>query len=309
MAFELVFLGTGTSAGVPMIGCDCDVCQSTDPRDRRQRASVLVRFPDDAVEREDKPVRRDWDAKPNQPDAHPEPADESGFHARFNAAQLGHRQLLIDTSPDLREQCLRERISRLDAVLYTHGHADHIFGLDDLRRFNAVLQRPIDLHAEPSVIDQFRKMFPYVFEPHTNVNKSFIPQLIPMPLHVGEAFTLHGMRITPIRLMHGRLPIVGLRFDHHGRSLAYCTDCSAIPPESYATLRDLDVLIIDALRYRHHPTHMTVDQAIQVIRELRPGRAFLTHIAHDIQHAELCDRLPPGIELPYDGLRVRIDQT
>jgi phosphoribosyl 1,2-cyclic phosphate phosphodiesterase len=310
MSVELIFLGTGTSAGVPMIGCDCPVCQSDDPRDRRSRPSVLVRWADETAQSEDGPVERDWDVVDREGGGHQGPRapseSEFGFHARFNPAQRGARQVLIDTSPDLREQCLKAKISRLDAVLYTHGHADHIFGLDDLRRFNAVLKRPIELHAEPGVIEQFRRMFPYVFEPHTNVNQSFIPQLIPHPMRVGEAINLHGCAVKPVRLMHGRLPILGLRFDFNGKSIAYCTDCSSIPPQTYPLLRDLDVLVIDALRYRHHPTHLTIDQALSIIDELQPRKAFLTHIAHDVQHADLCERLPAGVELPYDGLAVKL---
>ncbi|MEM9791090.1 MAG: MBL fold metallo-hydrolase [Planctomycetota bacterium] len=300
MPIELTFLGAGTSAGVPMIGCDCDVCTSDDPRDRRTRPSVLIRWPDETLRLNDAGSTT-W----NDPKDASQQVESASFHAAFNPKQVGHRQLLIDTAPDLREQCIRERLSRIDAVLYTHAHADHIFGLDDLRRFNAVMKQPIDLYAEPDVIDTLRRMFKYVFEPHTNVNPSFIPQLLAMPLGVDDTLELHGATITPLRLMHGRLPILGFRIDHGDTALAYCTDTSTIPPESWPVLEDLDVLVLDALRYRHHPTHMTVDRALEVIDQLAPRRAVLTHLAHDIAYATLADQLPDHVEPGYDGLVVR----
>lgn len=272
MAFELLFLGTGTSAGVPMIGCNCHVCQSEDPRDRRSRASVLVRYPD-----------------AQDPSDTAEP-----------------RALLIDTTPELRLQAVQHRLHRLDGVLYTHGHADHVLGLDDLRRFNAVMKAPLDVYAESPVLQQFQRMFPYVFEPHRNVNPSFVATLVPHELEAGCAVDLFGARWTPLRLMHGRLPILGFRVDWNGQSLAYCTDVSTIPPQTYPHLEGLDVLVIDALRYRHHPTHMTVDQALEVIEQVRPVRSYLTHIAHDICHAELEARLPEHIRIAYDGLSVSL---
>ncbi len=268
MSLELTFLGTGTSAGVPMIGCDCDVCTSDDPRDRRDRTSALVSYTD-------------------------------------SQGQL--RQYLIDTSPDMRHQVIRHKINRIDGVLYTHAHADHIFGLDDLRRFNAVMKQPIDIHAEPRVLESLRHMFPYVFTPEKNVNKSFIPMLIPHTLTPQESLQLHGATWTPIRLMHGRLPIVGFRVDLNGESLAYCTDVSSIPPETYPLLHDLDVLVIDGLRHRHHPTHLTIEQAIDEIKQIKPKNAYLTHIAHDIRHAELEPQLPQSVYLSYDGLVVTLN--
>lgn len=270
MPLELIFLGTGTSAGVPMIGCECPVCRSDDPRDQRSRASVLIRYPDTA-------------GRP--------------------------RQYLIDTAPEMRQQVIRQRIDRIDGVLFTHSHADHIFGLDDLRRFNAVMKAPIDIHAERDVIDRLRGMFSYIFEPHKNVNQSFVAALIPHAVTPGEPIDLFGTTWTPIRLLHGRLPIVGYRIDHGGESIAYCTDVSSIPPESFPLLGGLDVLVIDALRYRHHPTHMTVDQALDVIDRVQPRRAYLTHIAHDILHADLSPKLPENVLLPYDGLAITANAT
>ena len=266
MSLELLFLGSGTSAGIPMIGCDCRVCRSDDPRDQRTRPSVLIRYP----------------------------GNEPGTSHQF----------LIDTAPEMRIQVIRHAITRIDGVLITHPHADHIFGLDDLRRFNVVMQGPIDLHAEEATLQRLQSIFGYIFEPHTNLNQSFVANLVPHPIKVGTAMTLCAARWTPLRLMHGRLPILGFRVDRGRESLAYCTDASGIPPETYPLLEDLDVLIIDALRYRHHPTHFTVDQALQQIEQLRPKRAYLTHMAHDILHADLESRLPKNVFLSYDGLVV-----
>ena len=281
MTLQMTFLGTGTSAGVPMIGCGCEVCTSADPRDHRDRSSVLIRYPDASL-------------------------DVGDAHAAFNPAQVGQRQLLIDTTPELRRQALTQRLSRLDGVLITHAHADHIFGLDDLRRFNAVMRTPLDLFAEPGVIAKLREVFDHIFAPHKNVNASFVANLIAQPVQAGEPRDLHGATVTPLRLMHGRLPIVGYRFDVGGVSLAYCTDVSTIPPESWPLLQGLDVLVLDALRYRHHPTHLTVDRALRIIEELAPGRAYLTHLAHDTAHAELAARMPAGVEPAYDGLVVDV---
>lgn len=267
MPLELLFLGTGTSAGIPMIGCQCSVCVSPDPRDQRTRPSVLVRY-------------RQGDTP---------------------------RSYLVDTGPDMRLQVIRHGILRIDGVVMTHAHADHIFGLDDLRRFNAVMDQPIDLYADDGTLNQLRHIFGYIFERDHVPNQSFVAHLIPHTIHPDKPFELGGALWSPIRLQHGRLPILGFRVDHGGRSLAYCTDVSRFPPESYAQLQDLDVLVIDALRYRHHPTHLTVDQALEQIQEIQPGRAYLTHMAHDICHAELEPKLPPGVHLSYDGLVVNID--
>ena len=216
---------------------------------------------------------------------------------------------MVATGSELRQQMLRHRISRLDAVAITHAHADHIFGLDDLRRFNAVMKSPIDVFAERPVIESLGEMFRYIFQPHTNVNPSFVAHILPRPIEAGRSFDLFDAIWTPLRLMHGRLPIVGFRVDHAGSSFAYCTDVSTVPPETWPLLEGLDAFVIDALRYRHHPTHMTVDRALEVIDRLQPGRAYLTHIAHDICHADLTPRLPEGVELAYDGLRVKLGDS
>ena len=287
MAFELLFLGTGTSAGIPMIGCDDHACGSDDPRDRRDRASALVRWPDPH-----------W---PHHDEKHAEAA-------AFNPAQAGHRQVLIDASPDLRHQAIRHRLSRLDAVVYTHAHADHIFGTDDLRRFNAVMKAPLDVYADADTLDTLKRMFTYIFEAHRNVNRSFVASLLPHEIDAGDAWTLHAATWTPVRLMHGRLPILGFRVDFAGRSLGYCTDMSALPPESHPPLTGLDVLVVDGLRRRHHPTHQTLDRACETVAELQPRQAYFTHMAHEVVHAEVDPHLPDGVNLAYDGLSVKIHE-
>jgi phosphoribosyl 1,2-cyclic phosphate phosphodiesterase len=270
MSLELLFLGTGTSAGVPMIGCHCEVCSSDDLRDKRSRASVVFSFDDN------------------------EGASE-------NATR---RRLLIDTAPELRLQILENKIDSIDGVLFTHAHADHIFGMDDLRRFNVVMDAPIDIYAEREVLDRFHEMFRYVFEPHKNANASFIPQLLVHEVQPLRPLKMFGATCTPIRLMHGRLPILGYRVDHGDVSIAYCTDVSGIPPETWPLLEGLDVLVIDALRYRHHPTHLTVDQALEIIDHVKPKQAYLTHIAHEIRHSDLESKLPDGVQIGFDGLTV-----
>lgn len=278
----LTFLGSGTSAGVPMIGCGCKGCRSDDPRDKRGRPSALVRWPDGSI-----------------------PATEPNRRAfRFNREQAGARQVLIDSGPDMREQAMRHGLSRLDAVMYTHAHADHVMGTDDLRRFNAAMEAPLDVYGEPSTLETLRHMFRYIFEPERNPNKTFIARLIAHTMAPGEPLELFGATWTPVRLMHGRLPIVGLRVDFGGASIAYCTDVSTVPPESWAPLSGLDVVVLDGLRFRHHPTHMTVDRACEVAAELGARRAYLTHISHDIVHADVEPTLPEGVRLAYDGLTV-----
>ncbi|MEM7681403.1 MAG: MBL fold metallo-hydrolase [Planctomycetota bacterium] len=277
---ELTFLGSGTSAGVPMIGCGCGACRSSDPRDRRGRPAALVRWPDAGLP----------DTEPNR----------RAF--AFNPDQAGVRQVMIDAGPDMREQAMRHGLSRLDAVVYTHAHADHVMGTDDLRRFNAAMEAPLDVYAEPLALETLRQMFRYIFEPLRNPNQTFIARLIAFAMEAGQPIDLHGARWTPVRLMHGRLPIVGLRIDFAGASIAYCTDVSTIPPESWPLLEGLDVVVLDGLRFRHHPTHMTVDRACEVAESLGARRTYLTHISHDIVHAELSEQLPQGVRLAYDGM-------
>jgi phosphoribosyl 1,2-cyclic phosphate phosphodiesterase len=274
---RFVFLGTGTSAGVPAIGCTCDVCTSTDPRDNRLRSGAAICFTD---------------------------------------GQGQERVILIDATPDLRQQALRFGITRCDAIVFTHNHVDHVFGLDEVRRFNVVQGGPIDIYCEPSVFESLRRVYKHIFDRDANVNDSFVASIIPRTLRAGEPLDLHGLRLTPVRLMHGRLPIVGFRIepmpgreyllsqaaDRTSFPLCYCTDVSAIPSESWEHLQGLGTLIIDGLRWRHHPTHMTVQQAVNTIEEVGARRGYLTQIAHDLGHAATEAQLPDHIRLAYDGL-------
>lgn len=254
---RVTFLGTGTSHGVPMIGCRCATCLSTDPRDRRSRPSIHL-----AV-------------------------DEGP-------------QILIDTSTDLRQQALERDISRVDVVLFTHSHADHVMGLDDLRRFNAIQSAAIPAYADAFTAAEIRRIFKYVFEPPEEKGGG-IPQIT---LHeIDGPFDVAGVRVTPVPLLHGRRPIFGFRIG----AFAYLTDCSAIPEAAWPLLADLDVIVLDALRHRPHPTHFTVQQALDVLARLAPRQAWLTHICHDLPHAETNRALPPGVALAYDGLTFDID--
>jgi phosphoribosyl 1,2-cyclic phosphate phosphodiesterase len=251
---QITFLGTGTSHGVPMIGCECATCRSPDPRDRRSRASILVE------------------------------TDAGGV-------------ILIDAGPDLRSQALANGVKRVDAIVFTHGHADHILGLDDVRRYNHIMRQPMACYADARTVDDIRRMFSYVFDPAAPKGGG-LPQL--------ELFTVEGpfclgrQEIIPVPVMHGQLPILGLRFG----GFAYLTDCSAIPERSWPLLADLDILVLDALRERPHPTHFSIGEALQVARQVGAGRTYFTHMCHDLAHAPTCEKLPAGMALAYDGLRV-----
>ena len=247
----VTLLGSGTSHGIPMIACDCPVCSSADPRDRRTRPSIAVAYDDTSI--------------------------------------------LIDTSPELRLQCLANGIRRVVAVLYTHHHFDHIAGLDDLRRFNHVQCRSLPCHGLPDTLDRFRAMFAYAFEEDPDY-PSAKPHLTLHP--ISGPFEVGGRTITPIPLWHGRLSILGFRIG----DLAYCTDVSEIPADSWPLLAGLDVLILDALRKRLHPTHFNLDQAIDHARRIAARRTYFTHIAHELPHEETNCALPPGMSLAHDGL-------
>jgi phosphoribosyl 1,2-cyclic phosphate phosphodiesterase len=248
---NVTFLGSGTSHGVPMIGCACAVCRSTDPRDRRTRTSILV--------------------------------DLDGFH------------LLVDTSTDLRAQALREGLDRVDAVFYTHAHADHVFGFDELRRFNHLSRKPLNAYGDAATLDAIRRTFAYAYDPDAPRGGG-VPHV---DLHeVSGPFTLGGHTVTPVPVMHGTTPVNGLRIG----TFAYVTDCNDIPPASMALLDGVDVLVIDALRHKPHPTHFTVAGALEVVAAIAPRQAYFTHMAHDLPHAETCAALPAGVTLAYDGL-------
>lgn len=269
---RFVFLGTGTSAGVPAIACECPVCTSRDPRDTRLRCGAAVRFTD----------------------------------------ATGHeRVVLIDATPDLRQQALRHRLTRCDAILFTHNHVDHTFGLDEVRRFNAVQRAPIDIYAEDHTLAHLRRVYQHVFEADKNINDSFVAHLIAHRLDGRTPVDVHGVRFAPIRLLHGKLPILGFRIepaDARGHApgfpLAYCTDVSAIPPESWPLLTRLQTLVLDGLRHRKHPTHLSIPEAVEIAHRIGAPRTFLTHIAHEVSHAQTEDDLPEAIHLAHDGLTI-----
>jgi len=258
-SLELVFLGTGTSHGVPMIGCDCDVCTSDDPRDRRFRTSAAIALP--------------------------------------AAAPTEGRVILIDVSPEFRLAAIANRLERVDAILLTHAHADHVIGMDDIRRYNDIAGGAIDCFGNARTIATTQRIFAYTDRPYGGDSWPCVNyQVIDAPREIC------GVKVTPIPLLHGRDEILGFRIGN----LAYCTDCSAIAPASLALLENLDLLVIDSVRYKPHPTHFNVAGALEVIADIRPQRTLLTHIAHEIRHAAIMSELPGGVEPAYDGLRVKV---
>ena len=209
------------------------------------------------------------------------------------------RSFLVDASTDFRQQALRHPIRRLDAVLVTHCHADHVFGLDDLRPLN-FRHGPLPLYANERAWKDLRRIFQYVFEP--TYFGGGLPQIVPHTLHAGAPFSLApGLEVTPLEVIHGRLPVLAYRFN----DFAYATDLSEIPPPAMRGLRGLDVLVLDCLRiHRAHPTHLTLERALAYVESLRPRRTYLTHIAHDVKHARDSALLPEGVEFAYDGLEI-----
>ena len=254
---RITVLGSGTSMGVPTIGCHCDVCSSDDPRDNRLRPSILVRY--------------------------------------------GGRNVLIDTTPDFRTQALRAKITRLDAILFTHEHADHIMGLDDVRPFNFRQKNSIPIFASEATLAAIRRSVQYIFV--TRASESSIPKLDTHTID-GTSFDLFGLEIRPLRLLHGRGEVYGFRF---GKA-AYLTDHSEIPRETLEQLRGLDVLFLDALRHKPHPTHSTVARSMAYAGQLNPRRTFFTHICHELPHARTEHDLPPHIRLAYDGLEITVGE-
>jgi phosphoribosyl 1,2-cyclic phosphate phosphodiesterase len=258
---ELLFLGTGTSAGVPMIGCHCEVCSSADPRDKRTRPSVLISYP------------------------------ETGLGA-------SQTRVLVDTTPELRLQCVANGVDAIDAVVYTHAHADHIMGLDDVRRFNALKNGPLDVWADGRTFVALDRCFGYAFKAPHPEQKVFRPhlekRLIDGPFQIG------GMTWTAIPLMHGDMPILGFRVGN----LAYCTDVSEIPEVSFGLLRGLDVLVLDALQWKKHVTHFSLEEAIEAAKKIGAKQTLFTHIAHALGHEATNKVLPPNMRLAFDGERV-----
>jgi phosphoribosyl 1,2-cyclic phosphate phosphodiesterase len=252
---RLVVLGSGTSTGVPVIGCECAVCRSDDPRNQRTRCSVLVRLP------------------------------------------LGN--LLIDTSPEMRLQLVRERVKAVHAIAFTHHHADHLFGLDDARMFPKWIGGPVPIFCEPETEEVIRRVFHYAFEDRVRTYPAGgVPKITFESIAPKVRFEVLGQSILPIRLDHGRFRVLGFRIG----DLAYCTDVSSIPEESWPLLEGLDTLILDALRHTPHPTHFSLGQALEAIERLAPRQAYLTHLSHDFDHRGTEATLPPRVALAYDGL-------
>lgn len=252
---KLTFLGTGTSTGVPIVGCDCAVCNSGVEEDKRTRPSLLLEY-------------------------------------------SGHT-VVIDTTPDFRAQALRQNIQQVDAVVFTHAHADHVLGLDDVRPYYFRQKNPIPLYADKGCMESLRRIFTYIFDqtyPYGGILK-VDPHLIDGP------FRLWEQQMIPLPVVHGSLPVLGFRFGN----AAYVTDFSIIPESTLSLLKDLDVLVLDALRHKPHPTHSTVENSLSLVEQLKPRRAYFTHIAHELSHEETNSRLPPNIRLAHDGLEVDLD--
>jgi phosphoribosyl 1,2-cyclic phosphate phosphodiesterase len=251
---RVVFLGTGTSTGVPVPGCDCPVCTSQDARNKRLRVAILL----------------SWDG----------------------------RCVVVDTGPDFRQQMITQRVRLIDGVLFTHYHADHLHGLDDIRTYCHRALRPIPLYGERPTLERIRRLFDYAFE--DPAEGGGVPRV---ELHeVTGPFLLFGREVQPLRVWHGRTPVLAYRLGN----FAYSTDCSDIPPETMEQLQGLDVLVLDALRPRPHSTHFSISEAVAVAEKLRPKRTYFVHMTHDVDHAAVNAQLPPGIALAYDGLEIRV---
>ena len=251
---NVLFLGTGTSHGVPMIGCDCAVCRSTDPRDSRLRPSIYLEC-DDGM------------------------------------------RVLVDTTPDLRQQALRHNLNKVDAVLYTHSHADHVLGLDEVRRYNHMTRAALPLYGDAATLADIRRIFSYVFEPNAQKGGG-VPHLH-LNTIVGP-FCLGRTEVQPLRVLHGGRPVTAFRIG----GFAYLTDCNEIPEETMTQLQGLDVLVLDALRRKRHPSHFSIDEAVAVAQRLGARQTLFTHCCHDLGHAETCRSLPAGMALAYDGLQI-----
>lgn len=252
---RLVFLGTGTSMGIPVFGCDCAVCTSDDPRNHRTRPSVLL--------------------------------------------QLPGGNLLIDTTPEMRLQLLREKVRQVHAIAMTHHHADHLFGLDDARMFPRAIGGPVPIFCEQETEETIRNVFHYAFDEHARrIPAGGVPQIQFHRIGPGEPVPILGETVLPLRLDHGRFQVLGFRVG----DLAYCTDVNRIPESSWPLLQGLDTLILDALRIQPHPTHFSLGEALAVIEQLRPRRAFLTHLSHGLDHGPTESGLPEHVRLAYDGL-------
>ena len=253
---QVTFLGTGTSMGIPMIGCQCKVCQSKDPRDKRTRTSVWLKI--------------------------------NGIN------------IIIDTGIDFRQQALRENISTVDAVLFTHHHVDHIFGLDELRAINFLQKKPVAIYSSDHTYQHLKRVYKYVFD--NSCYPSDTPE-IDHQLIDEDPFQVFNIEIIPVPLFHGELPVFGFRIGN----FSYCTDVSRIPPESYELLQGSDVVVLGALRDRPHPTHFTIEQAVEEAQKIGAKKTYLVHLSHEVGHQELIARLPENVQPAFDSLRINVD--
>src|SRR4030067_1467164 len=280
---KVLFLGSGTSTGVPVIGCKCAVCRSDDPRNKRTRSSILVTteiplYP---------PFSKEETFLPPL-----EKGGEGGFEREVSA----HRYILVDTTTDLRFQALANRIERVDAVLFTPAHADHIHGIDDLRSFNHIQGKPIPCYGGLDTMEVIRHKFSYIF--NGSARSDWIPRL---EINIiNSEFSLYSLQIVPLKIFHGEATIFGYRIN----DVSYLTDCNGIPDDTKKLLRGTKLLILDATRYQPHAKHYGLAQAIEVIKELKPERAVLTHLSHAFDHDKVNRELPSGIELAYDGMEM-----
>jgi phosphoribosyl 1,2-cyclic phosphate phosphodiesterase len=249
-------LGTGTSSGVPLIGCDCAVCKSADPRNRRRRTCLHL--------------------------------EAGGVHIQ------------VDTPPDFREQALEYGVEHIDAVLFTHAHADHVFGFDDIRRFNTIQKCVIPAYADASTLADLRRIFDYIST--DKIPGFYRPQIdfkvVESPFRVGD------VEVTPLPVEHGPKPTFGFRFDADGSSLAYVPDCKSMPEGTIDLIRGVDVMLLDALRYREHMTHMTIDESVALLQQIGAGQSYLVHLCHNVDHASQDAKLPEGINVSYDGMKI-----
>lgn len=259
-SLSLTFLGTGTSHGVPVIGCSCVVCTSTDPRDQRMRTSVLIGTPT--------------------------------------------HQILIDTTPDLRTQCLREKIKRVDAVLFTHPHTDHVMGFDDVRRFCEMQDIAMPIYASSFTMEKLREAFRFAFDDP----KPWKNYLRLEPHLIEGSFKLGDLEIIPISLPHGKMTVLGYVFQYQEKKLlAYYTDCQEVPEAALEAAFGVKVLVLDALREEYHPTHLNFEGALAAAASINAETTYFIHFTHDISHAKKEAELPANIRLAYDGLKVKID--
>jgi len=256
---SLTFLGTGTSVGVPVIGCGCAVCQSQDPRNRRTRASVVV--------------------------------------------NAGRTTILVDSGPDLREQALREGLARVDAVLYTHAHLDHVVGFDELRAFCWRREGGLPIYATTECMATLRTMFGWAFAAGNAANGGYVrpdPQPLDGPVNIGE------LRCTPLPVEHASIKTIGFLFEQGGHRLAYLPDVKRVPADTLKMIHEVEVLIVDALRENDHPTHFTTAEALDFAQRCGAKQTWLTHLGHENDHQRLAASLPPGVEVAYDGLTLEV---